>query len=409
MNGTTEWFDRDDSQIVRTRPELVWSLADRAPRLLDAVLSVEPALEQPLVRLRAHVPVPRRLHPTDAAPFVRFAGHGRSFCVAIPTPAAPDGHLVFKGSEHVASDFESWLDDQADDWLRIVARQESHFSADGGVEAEMRILDKWAILEGKVPGAYTLEEAVAEAETAAAVQDAFAARFGATARAPLPLLAYRWPQERVDHVRTALEPRLSAGALAIAERRLRLGLGLYVYWYPGFPIRLAHLAIGDAQQLGLATRLAQLEEIFDWRDSAQGWMDLTSKLIALGFLPKSPASVVSGDCLQFQNVILDGGIADLDSLVHVDAVRSERELRDVLRRTLLELTKSVTTLLLGAPAQDPSFQRRFPDVGAAVTTELFDRLRTLHATGALHPRLAALLLRDADWLERIRVAFQPSF
>ena len=72
----------------------------------------------------------------------------------------------------------------------------------------------------------------------------------------------------------------------------------------------------------------------------------------------APSSVVTGDCLQFQNMVLDGGIADLDSLVHVERVATERELLDIVRRTLLELTKSLATLLLGVPAQDPAFLRR---------------------------------------------------
>jgi hypothetical protein len=404
----TAWFDRDDDVIVQTRPELVWHLAERAPRLADRVLAASPSLAEPLERLRSHVPVPRRRVPSDAAPFFRFTGHGRSFCVAYATEGDPDGHLVFKGSEHIAADFDEWLDEQAVRRLRITARQETHFTADGGVEAEMRLLDKWAVLEGKIPGACTLDEAVGEAEIAATVQEAFTASFGATARAPLPLLAYRWPQQCVDRVRAALLPRLSAGAFTIAERRLKSGLGMYVYYYPGFPVRLAQLAIADAAELGLAARLEQIDEIFDWRHTAESWIDLTAKLIALGFLPKSPASVVTGDCLQFQNMVLDGGIADLDSVIHVDAVHEERELRDILRRTLLELTKSLATLLLGGPAQDAAFLRRFPDVSGLVGAELAKRLQAIGATGRLHPRIGALL-REGSWLDRLREAFEPSF
>jgi len=404
----SSWIDRDDDAVVRTRPQLVWHLAERAPRLLAAVLSAEPALAEPLERLRMHVPVPRRRDPGDAAPFVRFAGHGRSFCVAFPTAAAPEGHLVFKGSEPIAADFEEWLDEQANVWMRVAARQESHFAADGGVEAELRLLDKWAVLEGKVPGACTLDEAVGEADVAAAVQEAFAARFGEIARAPLPLLAGRWPPETVERVRAALASRLSPGAWEIARRRLEHGLGLYVYYYPGIPVRLAQLAIGDAGELGLAARLEQLDEIFDWRDTAQSWLDLVARMAALGFLPKSPTSLLSGDCLQLQNLMLDGGIADLDSIVHVDAVPSERQLRDVWRRTLLELTKSLATLLLGAPAQDPAFLRRFPDVGAIAGNALVERLRAIDAKARVHPRIVALL-GEGSWPDRIREAFQPSF
>ena len=121
-----------------------------------------------------------------------------------------------------------------------------------------------------------------------------------------------------------------------------------------------------------------------------------------------PASVVTGDCLQLQNMVLDGGIADLDSVIHVDAVREERELRDILRRTLLELTRSLATLLLGAPAQDATFLRRYPDVSVLVGAELVKRLERIGATTGLHPRIGALL-REAAWIDRVRAAFQASF
>ncbi len=403
----TGWIDRDDDLVQRTAPELVWHLAEQAPELAEAVLEAMPALAEPLEGLRFRVPVPRRRFP-DAPPFVRFAGHGRSFCVGLGDPPGTKGHLVFKGSEHMTEDYEAWLDEQAGRWLRIAARQETHFHADGGVEAEMRLLDKWAVLEGKVPGAYTLDEALGEAGAATELQSAFAETYGEAARAPLPLLAYRWAEECVDRVRNALRPRLSPGAWAMAARGLEGGLGLYVYYYAGTPLRLAHLGIGDAESLGISSRLEQLAADVDWREAAEGWLDLTAKMIAVGFLPKSPASVVRGDCLQFQNVILDGGLADLDSLIHVDKVPTERELRDILRRTVIELTKSIATLLLGAPAQDASFLRRFPDIAGYVGGELMTRLARAEATTGLHPRVAAVV-RPAAWLDRIEEALRQAF
>src|SRR5262245_8233778 len=160
---------------------------------------------------------------------------------------------------------------------------------------------------------------------------------------------------------------------------------MYVYYYPSAPVRLAHLPIGNAEEIGLSSRWKQLDEVLDWRETVEGWLDLAAKMIRLGFLPKAPTSLLSGDCLQYQNGVVDGGFADLDSIIHVDAVKSERELRDILRRTLIELSKSIATLLLGPPAQHAEFLRRFPDVTARISAELESRLR-----GAdVHPRIEA--------------------
>jgi hypothetical protein len=397
------WIDRDDAIVRRTVPEPVWDLAERAPDLAAAAFRAIPGLAAVADGLRSRVPIPRRRAPFRDPPFVRFAGHGRSSCVALGDPST-GGHLVFKGAEPTCDDYEAWLDEQAAHRLRIEARQQTHFGSDGGVEAEMSILDKWAVLEGKVPGAYTLTEALGEASTAARLQSAFVAAYGELARAPLPLLACRWEDERTARVRAELGRRLSPAALAIAERGLERGLGLYVYHYPGPPVRLAHLPLAHAEGIGLGSRLRELGEILDWRETAEGWMDLAARMMRLGFLPKSPASLLSGDCLQFQNAVLDGGLADLDSVVHVDAVKSERELRDVLRRSLLELQKSILTLLLGAPAQQAGFLRRFPDVTACLWNELMSRL----AKPGAHPRIAAAL-RGPDWLDRLEDALRHAF
>ena len=397
----TGWIDREDETIARATPEVRWRLPDE---LRAAVLEAVPDLAEPLGRLPDGIPVPRRRAPFKDPPFVRYAGHARSFCVALGDPADGGGHLVFKGTEPLCDDYEEWLDEQRARRIRIEARQQSHFWSDGGVEAEMPLLDKWAVLEGKVPGAYTLAEALGEATAAARLQAAFVTAYGGLARAPVPLLACRSEDGWADRVRRALEPRLSPGAWAVAERGLERGLGVYVYYYPGVPLRLAHLAIGNAEEIGFPSRLAELDEVLDWREVAEGWLDLVARMIALGFLPKAPSSLLSGDCLQFQNVCLDGGIADLDSLIHVDAVTTDRELFDILRRSLLELTKSVATLLLGAPAQQAGFLRRFPDVTTAIGAELHARLRRLGA----HPRIESLV-RHAGWLDQVEEAFRQAF
>jgi hypothetical protein len=396
----TAWLDRDDERVRRTTPALAWHLEDACPALAERARDAVPALAPVLSALRARLPVPRRRVPVDDAPFTRLRGHGRAFCVGLGEPPGEDGWVVVKGSEPTCDDFEAWLDEQASRTLRVTAGQVVGFTEDGGVEAAMPLLEKWAVLEGKVPSALTLEEAGTEARRAAEFQEAYAAAHGVAARVPLPLAAWRWPETVVARVRAALEARLSPGAMAAAEAGLRGGLGVYAWWYPEAPVRLAHLVLPDAAETGVEARLERLSELLDWRAAARGWLDLVAEMLALGFLPKSPANVVRGDCLQFQNLVLDGGIADLDSLVRFDEVRGETAFRDALRRTVTELSKGVATLLLGPPGQDPAVLRRLPDVVASVAAELWSRLRRAEASRGLHPRLAAAV-RETDWLARV--------
>src|SRR5262249_9541830 len=148
------------------------------------------ALARAVDDLRGGVVAPSRRFPEPETGFVRLSGHGRSVCRALGEPRGEDGFLVLKGTEPTCEDYEAWVEEQAARSLRVVAGQVVGFAADGGVEASMPLLEKWAVLEGKVPCAVTLEEAISEAERAADFQRAYLAAHGETARVPLPIAVH---------------------------------------------------------------------------------------------------------------------------------------------------------------------------------------------------------------------------
>jgi hypothetical protein len=204
---------------------------------------------------------------------------------------------------------------------------------------------------------------------------------------PLPLWVGRWPDDVAARVGAALLPRLRGRARDVAELSLAAGLGVYLYTSPSIPIRLAQVGLPDARSAAdVRARLAGLARSLDLRQTLVRWLELTARLLALGFVSADPTTVVTGDCLQVQNLVLDGGFADVESLVAA-ADLDDRALRGAVRRTVHELASSATRLLVGLGAVGVDLRDRVPDIYAVVWSELGKALR---AEPARDPRIAAL-------------------
>jgi hypothetical protein len=253
--------------------------------------------------------------------------------------------------------------------------------------AQLGGLDKFLLLEGKLPGCVTLVEARADADAAAAVQHAYIARYGVPARLPLPVFVGRWSDDTTRHVMDALSARVHGRARDVLAAR---ELGVYAYVYPTLPIRLVEVHAQEVtRRRELAVRREQIASLAPER-VFESWLELAAQLLALGFLAKDPTSVTTGDCLQVQNLVLDGGFADAASLVPTSQL-SDRALRDSVRRAVHELAIAGTRLLLGLWVSTVDVRDRLPDLFAVVW----------HAFGK---KLAALELVDP----RIRALFEPA-
>lgn len=242
------------------------------------------------------------------------------------------GLLAFKGTEPHSPDWNAWMLELATERLHVEATLGDPSSSGVTACAELSVLEKLALVEHKVPGSLLVSEALAEAQRAWAFQSAYVGRHGEAARAPLPLAVYRWPDEVSRRVEETLAPLLSRAARGIVHDLCAGGLGAYVYLTRCKPTRVAHLSVAPAGRArGYADRVMDLRALVDPEVTILRWIELVARMLALGFIPKDPASVLSGDCLQHQNASIDGGLADLGSVVHVDAFGDDRALRSALR------------------------------------------------------------------------------
>lgn len=329
---------------------VVRDFAAQIPELRTALGAVETWLEPALGTLSRGVPVPPAVTSFVKKPFFRPPTSHRSyyFWPAMPAAGAPPAEgsaravLALKGLEPCAEDFSALLDH-----LRRPCFSPHNMG------------EHLAIEENKVAGCLSLTEALEEADRAAALQVAHLRVYGTLARVPLPLLVVRHSERTEQRVLGALRERLSAAAFEIVQPIVVAGLGAYVYYYPTPPVRVKDVDY-LLQSFAFEERTRHLRSLCDPEEVVGRWTTALARMLLLGFLPASLASLHTGSLCQPQNACLDGGFVDLDSLTRFDDLRDDTALHAGLEFTMDSMLRTVRSLVAGSadPARKESTEVR---------------------------------------------------
>ncbi|MFI5349685.1 MAG: hypothetical protein ACHQ2Z_09085 [Elusimicrobiota bacterium] len=372
----------NDRPVRFVRPSsIAWDARSQAPSLLRAVEARAPWVRPLLPRYRREMPVARTCGTFKAKPYIRPDGHHRAFYIEGSGPGA----LGVKGAELLAADLP--------DKLRVLGRPPAVLKPSS--------LEHLAIIEQKIPMAMMLEEGLAQARKAAAFQTAHLARYGELARIPVPLLVYRWGTRDSATFQKRLRPALSKRAGSIVERLARGGLSSMIYYYPSLPLRTLHLAqvVAGAEPRGYRDGVRKMRRYGSFFGELEApsvivsrWIELTARMLALGFSPSDLSHWRDGQMLHAQNAVLDGGFVDVESLQPLSEMADDRSFYETFLLTWMDLSATVKRLLTGfADRADVSWP--FIDlspaylavpalVGCHVGARLRDRLRAEARLGA---------------------------
>lgn len=276
-----------------------------------------------------HYPVQEEVLPGQWPPYHRPKGHWRCLyqwdswgCVAV------------KGGESHSPHFDSMLEIMENQPMTL------RYGFDEQPQsARLSILERFLFVENKFPGAVRLQEALDEARVAADFQLAHWQRFGELARVPLPLVVHQLPsgleQSLVDLICRRLPERHHGRVRAL------LPLGVLVYWYPTLPERVSHLRFPQGTHWQNLSRLLEPRQVVD------SWIELFTRCLLLGWVPCDPRSSLQGMCLEAQNLTLDGGMVDLDSMRRLETFR---DARPAIERSFEVLAASIAHFLTGKAA-----------------------------------------------------------
>ncbi len=402
---------RDDEEMTIASPQLVWSCQDAAPGLFDAVLAKEPGLDVILERMKTSLPVARFWKFGASGAFVRPLRHSRA--IYLQLAAIRDGAtgcVAIKGSECVAENYDQFLERLSELWSFCGVSISSPVQTLILDAARLSALERFPLMEGKPPGVHPLSDALEEAACAAEFQSRHIEHYGEVARVPVPLMVFRWDEAVSRRVLGCIAARLPPKVLRIIEHEVAEGLGTYVYYYPSLPIRVAHLPIPDTSGGLSLERMTALCGIDSPRVAVDGWLELTARLLAMGYVATDPRNLGRGYCIQPQNLVIDGGFVDLNSLRRMDSIASEPALRFAIMRTLQVLTRSLGRFLIGRDVGgNHHFDDGCPEAFALVREAVFARLRADASRGvSLHPVLRDLL-RTEETFDQLWQAFSALF
>jgi len=350
--------------MITNRPlEMTWDIRQRDPALLARLTRNDPGVQQVLDGLSAGCPIASTCRPFETPTYVRMKGHVRSFAA----PTSGGGVVVFKGTEPLSNDYLDVFE-QA-----YAARTNMYLS---------RI--EWFLLIENEP---FLGQAYGLAHHYATLAHEFirdyAARFDTLPRVPFPLAVYRLPDADALAYAKNCQPYLSDRPQFSARERLddlvKKGLGVFVYYYPGTPLRAAH---ARGVYPGSHEPGALKEGKVDFRAAIDKWLDLVAEMLVVGYVPTG--SIHQGNCMQVQNLCVDGGACDIDSLEPMSRIKTDRDFLDALFYSLFMLTWSISFVLTN--------KRHHVDqvVFAMVWSELCERVARKSKGGPVDPRLALL-------------------
>lgn len=361
----------------------VWSLHAQSKEIFEALSKTEPALGEVYDLLGAELPVQQHWSFGDYGAISRPDRHVRAFYLdlgKLKSVSGGKGYIAIKGTEPVSENFDSIAKRMGEMWNIFswtIGGQARHVLEDLTL---MNQLERFPISEGKPPGVHPLWDADDEARCALELQTAYYRRFGRLARIPTPLFVYRWPAEVRERALGILRPLLSPRTVTLVEAMIRDDLGAYVYYYPSYPLRAMHVRGGDVGvEVPYAKRHGVLRELSDPDTAITRWIRLTAEFLSLGWVPTDPSHFGRGNCLMAQNLVLDGGIVDVNSIRHVSTMRAPGELDFAVRQSVRELTQSISWYLIGTEAGIPWFQRIFVDAFAHVWEALKRELAELDA------------------------------
>lgn len=371
------------SRTIKFEPaQVIWDLQSFSggSAVSDRLRENEPAIAASLERLREEVPIARTCASFAEEPYCRPHGHRRCYYYSFDSGAV----LAFKGTEPLADDFS--------EEVRYIDSIRSPFSRSA--------LNHFATAEHKVSLGVSVQEARTQADITARFQVDYLARHKALARIPVPLLVVRWPQRVREALLETLRPYLAPTAHDNLIRITEPGLGALIYYYPSLPLRASAAApniVADIlyaestfpERMGasLAQRFDTLRKRVDPVETLEGWLQLATDMLLLGYFPFE--SDYMGHCLQFQNLCIDGGCVDTDSIVPMNRIEGEQYFNELFVQNSMALAESISAYVRGTSSANHVNDL----ILASVWEELLRRLRDRVAAGeSCDPRLKRLLM-----------------
>jgi len=318
------------SSILESAPKLqkIWDLQALDNKLYNFVLQSYPEIVDVLEMLQGRCPVAPTCKIFSEGDFFRLKGHARSFCLK-----TGNGVLVFKGSEPYSNDYLSFYEQATFHTTDKNPSRIEHFLM---VEHEMYL-------------AMTRKNALNSAEITKQFVRDYQTKIGELPHVPIPLSVFKIPEEITMKFLNDTSKFLSDFPMFSAYEYNQFlaqdGLAIYMYYYPGFPLRAAHsmrnfpfTIVSEEDDVNNLEK----DKKFDLKQISDSWIKFIAKMLGVGYLPTT--WLYTGNCVQIQNLVMDGGMCDIDSVEPISQLNSDYDLTRALLISVGMLVESISIL-----------------------------------------------------------------
>jgi hypothetical protein len=329
-------------------------------------------------------PIPPSCFPFHDGRLARPVDHNRCFYRTAPAGGGAQV-LCFKGFEVLAADFGDFVKE-------LMLSQKA--------SPGLTLADHFLLIEDKVPGCLTTDEAAIEVDRAVRLHQVLRAEEGPPPRLPIPMAVVRFSDRVGEQVIAVLSKHLSESSLAKARTLVADGLSGYIYAYHCLPVRVEHMRLHWRADARTTSRHPPLLHGRASRGSIDGWLGLAAAMLRQGFLPATAASRWRGACCDPKNAVPGGGFVDMGSVVHVGEIRSDYDIIQALETTVECLSSTILRFLSygnGPPDGGNAAQRM---IARHVHRRLGVLLEAQPQRSAIDPRIAAFF-QDMDDLSAV--------
>lgn len=370
----------ENSQFFKSeKSEPIWELGKHAPELFQALKAKIPGIELVIESMSTALPIQKNWEFGHFGAYVRPVRHNRAIYLDLSKVPGMDknaGFIAIKGSEPCSDNFPQIIQKLSEQWLLCTTTMGSA-AATGFLDGSfLSSLERFPVLEGKSPAIHAIWDCIEEADCAVELQKIYFQNFNELAKIPTPLLVLKWNEEIRKKALDAIQSYTSKKTAKIVEAEMSSGIGTYIYYYPTLPTRCDHLDLPHTGEVTYAKRMELLRKIADPEKAINGWLDLTARLLALGYVATDPTNLSRGYCLQGQNLVIDGGFVDVNSLRNMDTFKNDSQLRFAIVRTIQVLAQAISGFLAGGRnSYSQTFIQWTPSIYAIVRTGIYDRVK----------------------------------
>lgn len=393
-------LDSEFPKITFEKAELAWSLQKECPELWAQLQKVDPAAVDMYGRceLQTHAPIANELAPFDEKGSVRPRGSKRAFYLRAKSGSV----MTVKGSEIRSTQMTAEL--QSTRLLRKSVRP-------------WTTVENFLFREQKLPYAVSFGEAIEEAQISMNYQLAHFQAFKELAMTPVPLAVYKWSEKVTKQYYETILPFLSDRAKTLSDMILKeRGLATYIYYYPHAPFRISFLTPDSSkdykERQEKMANVANVEHRCNPVSAVENYLELATRMLMLRYSPLTFDSYGCGQCISAQNVTVQGGVVDMDSMIPFKDIKSDREFYELFACTLVVLTCTVRAFLV-SPLPYIKFEYEDPStLSTLISSFVWEKLRQnyqkLNKHVQVDPRLKLLLEKDAGLrLDSILTSLYP--